>query len=150
MIFLRFLSFVGAGGGGGRITRLLIGITRLVLFALSAAIFISKSICFHLFSTWCLWTGIGEAALWLTGGMEAESRHLFLSYRRRKVWFSRPGIMSFSVRLFLAVFISFISGQLVVPIGWWHQNQAQVCCHPGGLQLTCSLVLLLKMRTNDD
>ena len=57
MISHHFLSFVPAGSGDGRIPRLLVGVSRLVVFLLSAAIKISRIIIFHPFSLVCLQNG---------------------------------------------------------------------------------------------
>ena len=90
MIFHRFLSFLHAGSGGGLILRLLVVISRLVVFPLSAAIQISKRIVFHPFWTVCLRNGSARGRCTLIDRRnveprETDSRDLFVSYRRQVV-----------------------------------------------------------------
>ena len=70
MIFHTFLSFVRAWSGGGRIPRLVVGISRFVIFSLRAAKQISKE---HRFSTFLNGVIVEREfdvnVLWLTGGM---------------------------------------------------------------------------------
>ena len=85
-IFHCFLSFACAGHGGGRILRLFVGISRLVVFSLSASFQVSANNLFHPFSTVCLWNESEsslyfhwQTACWADGGRESQFVRFFSS-----------------------------------------------------------------------
>ena len=128
----------------------LVVLVSLSFFSLKAAIEISRNICFHPFSTVCLWNGSAKSLYcdWQAACWADEDQDLKFVYCvwSSKVFFSRPGATSFSVHLFPTVVVSAVFGQSVVSLRCWQsQPSSTFCCHPGGLKSTLLVFGPLKM-----
>ena len=135
LFFHPFLSFVRAWSGGGRILRLLVGFSRMVVFLVIEAIQIS-SIVFHPFWTLCLRNGSArslhfdwQAACWVNGNRELPF-DIFLS--SSSGYFNRLGATFSSVRLFPQELLkSFLDCQPYCSVAGSQKN-VQLFCHAGG------------------
>ena len=152
MIWHRYLSSVPVVSDGGRIPHLMVGISRLVVFSLNAAIQTSGCILFHPFSTvrngsvrslYFDW----QSACWAGG--DWESRFVcFPSWSKGS--FSQPVAASSSLRFFPAEFVGVVFGR---SSRFWIARITRLlavttkfnCRHPGGFKAARFLIDPLKM-----
>ena len=137
MIFHRSLPFDRSGSGSERIPGLFVGVSGFVVFPLSAAIPICRSIDFHPFWTVCLRNRSAmllhfdwQAVCWADG--DRESRFVYLLSSLSVVFFTRKLLKSF---------LYGCSSRLV---GGSH-NQVQLCRHSAGFKTARFLSGPLKM-----
>ena len=134
MKFHRFSSFFRSGSGGGRIARLMVGFSRVVVFPLNFSNF-SKH-CFSFFERCACGTGVRGLCTLINRQhgrrMQTKSHNLFASYRPQVVT-----SVTLAPRLLWCVFFprkmlkSFSDGRSNRSVAGSH-NQIQLCRLPGG------------------